>query len=57
MDIPLETILSTINNVILVVIVIVALIKGKNMINVWPLIEKINTNLNENTNLTRQVTM
>jgi hypothetical protein len=53
MDIPLETILSTINNVILVVIVVVALIKGKNMINVRPLIEKINTNLNENTNLTR----
>jgi hypothetical protein len=41
MDVPLETILSTINNVVLIVLVIIALFKGWNLLQVWPLIENL----------------
>jgi hypothetical protein len=42
MDIPLEVILSTFNNVILIILIIIAVIKGKNVANIKPLIENLN---------------
>lgn len=42
MDVPLETILSTVNNLILIVVVIIAVIKGWNFINIRPMLEWMN---------------